>query len=108
MARRFEHGIRRGPEARIIVDGQSVQAYVGESLATRAARGGYRGVSFESKRRSALRVMSHGGVPGVRGARERTPGDRLHDSGRGRTRRTPRSAVMSKRAALDVRLGTQR
>ena len=34
MARRFEHGIRRGPGARIIVDGQSVQAYVGESLAT--------------------------------------------------------------------------
>ena len=34
MARRFKHGIRRGPEARIIVDGQSVRAYVGESLAT--------------------------------------------------------------------------
>ena len=34
MARRFEHGIRRGPEARIIVDAQPVQAYVGESLAT--------------------------------------------------------------------------
>ena len=52
MARRFEHGIRRGPEARIIVDGQSVQAYVGESLATALLAAGF----------AALR-SSPGGAP---------------------------------------------